>query len=83
MGIAAVRDAFNAVASPAYNCTQALLGYDFAHDVQWQVLTFSGMDADGNPFSVTDRLLPGADVAAGARATAANLLSSSREKPPT
>lgn len=74
MGIAAVRDAFNAVASPAYNCTQALLGYDFAHDVQWQVLTFSGMDADGNPFSVTDRLRPGTDVNSAARVMAQQLL---------
>ena len=75
MGASDLRDAFNQVAAPAYNCTQATLHYDRAHDVESQVLTFVGVAADGSRFETESPMLrPGADVNLAARATAQQLL---------
>lgn len=75
MGASDLRDAFNAVAAPAFNCARATLGYVRAHDVESQVLTFIGSATDGSPFEIKSApLRPGADVNAAARATAQQLL---------
>lgn len=75
MGASDLRDSFNQVAAPAYNCTQATLHYERAHDVESQVLTFIGAAADGTAFEIKSAALrPGADVNAAARATAQQLL---------
>lgn len=75
MGAADLRDSFNAVASPAFNCARATLEYVRAHDVESQVLTFTGNATDGSPFEIkSPALRPGADVNLAARATAQTLL---------
>lgn len=75
MGAADLRDGFNAVAAPAFNCDRATLHYERAHDVEWQVLTFSGSAADGAPFETrSERLRAGTDVNLAARAVAQTFL---------
>jgi hypothetical protein len=75
MGASDLRDAFNQVAAPAYNCTQATLHHERAHDVESQVLTFIGASSGGAPFEIqSGPLRPGADVNLAARATAQQLL---------
>lgn len=75
MAASDLRDNFNAVASPAFNCTRATLHYERAHDVESQVLTFTGAAADGSPFEVKrPPLRPGTDVNLAARAVAQTLL---------
>lgn len=76
MAASDLRDAFNAVSSPAYNCTQATLHYERAHDVESQVLTFMGVSAGGASFEIQSKQIqPGdIDVNAVARQTAQQLL---------
>lgn len=79
MGASDLRDAFNAVSAPAFNCQRATLGYEHASDVEWQVLAFAGTAADGAPFETrSPRLRPGTDVNLAARATAQQLLDKGR-----
>lgn len=81
MGASDLRDAFNSVAAPAFNCQLATLHYVKAHDVESQVLTFTGTSAaNGAPFTVeSGPLRAGTDVNAAARATAQQLI----DKPST
>lgn len=75
MGASALRDAFNLVASPTFNCARATLSYVKAHDVESQVLTFVGSAADGAPFEIrSEPLRAGADENAAAGTTAQQLL---------
>lgn len=81
MGASDLRDAFNAVAAPAFNCSRATLHYERAHDVESQVLMFTGSATDGSPFEIASTpLRPGTDVNLAARTTAQQLLD--RGKPP-
>lgn len=81
MGASDLRDSFNLVSAPAFNCQRATLGYEHANDVEWTVLTFSGNAADGAPFEIkSPRLRPGTDVNLAARAAAQQLLD--QGKPP-
>lgn len=81
MGASDLRENFNAVCAPAFNCSRATLDYVRAHDVESQVLTFIGSAADGSPFEIASPpLRPGADVNLAARATAQQLLD--QGKPP-
>lgn len=52
MGVAQLREAFNAVASPRYTCRQAYSDYARHEGGESQVLTFSGIGSDGNSFEV-------------------------------
>lgn len=71
MGVGQLRDAFNAVAQPEFTCRKALLSYENAHDVQWQVLTFSGIASNGAEFTVnSQRIEPHGDIIAAATKTA-------------
>ena len=75
MGVRELRETFNMVASPAYSCRQAFLGYDQAHDAESQILTFSGTKADGSPFVEKSRKIrPNEDVVSVARETAQKLV---------
>lgn len=75
MGASDLRDAFNAVSAPAFTCQRATLGYVMAHDVESQVLTFTGSAADGSPFEVkSPALRPGTDVNLAARDVAQQML---------
>lgn len=75
MGVKGLREAFNKVAAPAYTCTLALLDYDFKHDAESQILTFSGMAASGEKFEVSSRdIRPNEDVYAIAAETAQQLI---------
>lgn len=75
MGIADLKDAFNAVALPAFTCTRALMTMEQANGAEWQRLHFSGISAAGVPFDVTsDRVRSNDDLATEARATAQRLL---------
>lgn len=82
MGASDLRDAFNSVAAPAFNCTRATLAYDFKHDVETQVLTFMGTSADGSPFEIVKSgIRPGADVNLAAREAAQQLLDRGTSSP--
>lgn len=75
MGVADLRDAFNAVARPAFVCDRATLGYVSHEGRQWQILRFSGRTAAGAPFEAeSDRLDNGVDVNLAARAVAQGLV---------
>jgi hypothetical protein len=75
MGVRDLVTAFNAVASPRYTCQRAFLGYDRAHDTEWQILTFSGISAGGSAFEVrSEALRPNSDLNAAAAAAAKKLL---------
>lgn len=75
MGTSELRSAFNEVSQPVATCTQATLGYDRAHDSEWQICTFYGTFADGTEFNIRgSSLRPGSDVMVAARDTAALLL---------
>lgn len=76
MGAAELRSAFNEIAEPArFSCTKAELGYEHHEEVQWQVLTFRGTDANGGAFVVrSERLRPESDVMTVAREVAAKLI---------
>lgn len=75
MGVRELRDAFNDAAQGQATCQQCLLGYDRHGDVEWQILTFSGIGADGQPFTVkSDRIRPGSDVTMAARQTATDFV---------
>lgn len=69
-----LREAFNAVASPRYVADKATLGYERAHDVEWQVLTFSGRGADGNAFSHVEKVKGDVELNNAARVAAQKLL---------
>jgi hypothetical protein len=80
MGVKELRETFNAAADGQFTCMQATLGYEQANDTEWQRLTFSGIAADGTPFSTqSDRLRPRTDVLQAARETAAAFVA--KEKP--
>lgn len=82
MGAKDLREAFNSISQPIYNCTMALLDYERAHDVEWQVLTFRGKDQTGVDFAITSgRLQPGVDVNQAARDTAERLLQQGKPQP--
>lgn len=75
MGVADLRDAFNAVSEPRFTCTKALMNYDRSHDAESQILTFSGMGADGNSFEVkSGRLRGNANLITAAAESAQQLL---------
>lgn len=75
MGVAELREAFNAVAEPRFSASKALLSVERAHDVEWSRLTFSGIAADGTAFVVKSALVrPGGDVVLAARETAQTLI---------
>lgn len=76
MGVSELRDAFNAVAQPQYTAHKALLGYEQAHDVEWQRIAFIGTDQAGNPFTYKSELLrPETHLVTAAADTARTLLS--------
>lgn len=73
-----LRGAFNSVSQPRFTCVKALLSYERSHDVEWQILSFSGIGQDGTAFTIVgDKVRPHADVLAAARETAQNLLNRS------
>jgi hypothetical protein len=75
MGVADLRAAFNNVAEPVFSCQRATLSYKNEHDRQFQILSFSGTDAAGKPFSINSEMLrPGTDVNLAAAAVAQSLL---------
>ena len=75
MGVADMRAAFNAVSEPRYSCQRATLRYQNHDQIQFQILTFSGSDADGKPFSVqSEQLAPNTDVNLAAAAVAQALI---------
>lgn len=75
MGVKELRSAFNEVSSPAAACIKALLEYEPAGGMEWQVCYFSGNWADGVGFAIrSDRIRPGEEVNLVARATAERLL---------
>lgn len=83
MGVADLRAAFNAAASPRYSCTSALMHYEQHAGIDWQRLTFSGIGPDGVKFEVrSDQLRPGADVITAAREIGAKLLAQGESKLP-
>lgn len=78
MGVAELREAFNAVAEPTASCNQAFLTYERAHDTEFQRLAFSGRRVDGAEFTIrSDLIRPGAEVLEVARQTAQRLLKDS------
>lgn len=75
MGVAELRDAFNAVAEPQFTAQNAYLSYEYAHDVQYQRLSFSGIDSSGTPFTCkSDPLPPETNLVLAAGVTANNLI---------
>lgn len=75
MGAADIRDAFNLVARPAYDCVRATLNYERKGGTEFQRLTFAGRRSDGNAFEVRSELLrPGTDANIAAREVAQKLL---------
>lgn len=75
MSASDLRDAFNSVAAPAFNCQRATLHYVKAHDVESQVLTFMGASAAGQPFTIeSSPLRPDTDVNQAAKAAAQQFL---------
>lgn len=78
MGISDLRDAFNSVAEPRYTAERAFYGYERAHDVQWQRLSFVGHDNAGQPFTVKSELIRfDADCIEAAKDVARGLLAKS------
>jgi hypothetical protein len=78
MGVSELREAFNAVAAPRFTCQRALLDYQREGTAEWQILSFSGIAADGRAFDVKSaRIKPGGDVVVAARETANTLLGDS------
>lgn len=51
MGVAGLRDAFNAAGNGQLTCQSCLLNYD--SEGKRQLLTFAGTYSDGTPFKVT------------------------------
>lgn len=77
MGVAGLRDAFNAVASPRYTASMAFLSTEHSAGREWSRLLFRGIRGDGAAFEVASDLLPGgADVNQAARQVAQKLISS-------
>lgn len=75
MGTKELRDTFNLIAAPAFNCTKAYLGYERSHDTEWQKITFSGTKADGTAFLQESALIrPNGDVIVAAKETAQKLI---------
>lgn len=75
MGSRELKIAFNETSVPAATCIKALLEYEQAGGMEWQVLYFSGNWADGVGFAIrSDRIRPGEEVNLVARATAERLL---------
>lgn len=75
MGVSELRDAFNAVAQPFYTAQNAYLSYEYAHDVQYQRLTFTGVDRAGAPFTCkSDPLRPETHLVQAATDLARNLI---------
>lgn len=70
-----LKNMFNLIAAPAFNCSTALLGMERSHDTEWQRLTFSGTKATGGAFTVQSGLIrPGADVNSEAANVARKLI---------
>ncbi len=86
MGVKELRDAFNGAANPELTCSQAFLRYEYAHDAEVQILSFSGTDVTGATFEVhSDPLRPNTDLIAAAQKVARGLLdqrASQNEIPP-
>ena len=75
MGVASLKDAFNATGSPDFTAPVVLHDYLRANDTEWQILTFRGTDASGSPFEIKSDRAPGrADLDAVARQTAQRML---------
>lgn len=75
MGVAELRDSFNAVAEPRFTAQRATLRYEPKDGIQFQIIEFYGSDAAGAPFSAkSDRLRPETDVNLAAAAVAQALL---------
>lgn len=75
MGVQQLRQSFNAVAAPAYNCTLALMDMQRAHDVESPILTFVGTKDTGEKFTISSRAVRrGEDVNLVAAETARGLL---------
>ena len=76
-----LKEAFNGVASPTYTCGNAYLRYVAVGGTQYQVLEFTGTDADGQPFQVkSDRIKPKGDIYLAARETAAAIVKTKAEQ---
>lgn len=76
MGIASVRDAFNRAAAGKATAERALMSYVNEHDVEMQVLAFSGSYADGTKLEVTRKCQPGTNLETEAAAAAADAVKS-------
>ena len=71
MGVKDLRDAFNSVTGGAFTCAVATLAYQQSNGAEWQILSFSGTDAHGQPFDTHSGLLPpSTDLTQAARNTA-------------
>ncbi len=74
MSIAEIKDAFNEVAAPAV-ATVCLMDMVQGNGIEWQVLTFRGIAADGADFEIkSDRVRPGGSLIEMARETAKRLI---------
>lgn len=74
-GVKGLREAFNATSEPVFTCTAATMAYERKHDTEFQILTFRGRNADGEPFVITSEdLRPGSDLAEACKETAGRLL---------
>jgi len=75
MGVRDLQQAFNEIGLSRYTCQRALSHYEAMEGGQFQVLTFSGIGADGVTFEVrSEAFHPGLDPAQIARNTAKALL---------
>lgn len=60
-GAADLKNAFNSVSMPRFTCSLATLHYQQINGEEWQILTFRGTDAEGEPFEIDS----GTEVKAG------------------
>ena len=82
MGAGELRDSFNSVSQPSATCTIALLDYERAHGIEFQILWFRGITSDGSTFDIkSDPLRPGSNLNDAAKAAAAQLLKQGNTPP--
>jgi hypothetical protein len=75
MSVAGLRDAFNSVSAPQYNCQKAFMATERSDGKEWSRLIFRGTRADGTPFETASDLVPGnSDVMLAAKQTAQKLI---------
>lgn len=79
MGIKDLKEAFNRAAEGMGACDRALMSYSREHDVEWQVLVFTGTKKDGTKFSVTRKCKPHSHLETEAAAAAADAFKEAKQ----